>query len=115
MTYEGADAMKPMKGSSQTPTLIDLIEIIRDPQLPSASERAFPAESDDSDPILSLEKLVAQVEQALDNVNTYEPRVEQNVSETPLKPKRCTSESERYTELFQKQNSVMRRVISKLN
>jgi hypothetical protein len=107
--------MKTIKGSSQAPTLSDLIEIIRDPQLPSSSERSFPTETHDSDPLITLGKLVEQLEQVLDNEHNDEHPVKQQTNETPRRPVRCASEVERYIELFQKQSAVLRRVMSKLN
>jgi hypothetical protein len=115
MTYLGTYAMKTIKGSSQAPTLSDLIEIIRDPQLPSTSERPHPTEAHDSDPLITLERLVEHLEQLLDHEHKNEPTFQQQTSDLARRTDRCASELDRYVELFQKQSSVMQRIMSKLN
>lgn len=121
--------MKNNKSSSQTPTLSDLIEIIRDPQLPSTPEYSFPTEADESDPIYMLGQLVAQLERIIENEHSDKSEIDESEtaglemiqqptrqqSDEHSKRLHSGSEIERYIELFQKQSAVLRRVMSKLN
>ncbi len=112
--------MKNTKDSSQTPTLSDLIEIIRDPQLPTTSEYSFPTEAGESDPIYMLGQLVVQLERVLNNERNDESENEESEkAQSSIKlqhnSQRTPSEIERYIELFQKQSAVLRRVMSKLH
>jgi hypothetical protein len=107
--------MKPPRSSSQVPTLSDLIEIIRDPQLPSTPDLSFPPEIDDSNPLYTLNQLVEKLEALVDedaevaHTQVKAPHFHQHKFDTH------TQDIERYIELFQKQSAVLRKVMPKLH
>ena len=107
--------MKPPKSSSQTPTLNDLIEIIREPQQPSTSDISFPPDVDDSNPIYTLSKLVEKLDSLVDSGlhrttdTTSPPARDSQMSGVRI------SQIELYVELLQKHNAVLRKVMNKLH
>lgn len=111
--------MERQKNSSQSPSLHDLIEIIREPQPAPASDSSFPtqlpAEIDESSPLYTLKQLADSLEAVFADASerdeaslaphdTHRPH-----SSTDL------SNLERHIELFQRQSAVLRRLMSKLN
>lgn len=107
--------MKAIKGSSQVPSLSDLIEIIRDPQQPSSSDQSLPPEIDDSNPLYVLNQLVEKLDAIIgDNQGERATQADSGTQDTG-RTNNPASDIECYIEIFQKQSAMLRKVMSKLN
>jgi hypothetical protein len=107
--------MKPSKSSSHSTPLSDLIEIIRDPQQPSTSDNSYPIESDDSNPLYTLGRLVEQLEQMTNCGSKDDLRSDPIASKQASETNANTFDIERYIDLFQKQSAVLRKILPKLH
>jgi hypothetical protein len=97
----------------KTSTLTDSIEIIREPKDPNESKTQTPSYPNDSNPISMLKTLVETIESLID-YGSKKDRTTDNLEDDTL-PEHTTSDAERYIELFQKQNVILRKMMSKLN
>jgi hypothetical protein len=100
-------AYKPSK-------LIESIEIVREPKDKGEPKSQTPPEQPDSNPISMLKTLVETIESLIDYGSKAKGTSESTQIEE-IDHEQSSSDAERYIELFQKQSTIIKKMMSKLN
>jgi hypothetical protein len=100
-------AYKPSK-------LIESIEIVREPKDKGDPKSQPPPEPPDSDPISMLKTLVETIESLIDYGSKAKGTSASTKTEV-IDNEQTSSDAEKYIELFQKQSTIIKKMMSKLN
>ena len=100
-------AYKPSK-------LIESIEIVCETKYKSELKSQTPPEATDSNPISMLKALVETIESLIDSGSKPKDLLATTKIEE-IDHEQSSSDAQRYIELFQKQSTIIRKMMSKLN